>query len=60
MKIEVDYKTFRHITNKSESPALTRDEALNRHDYFLMRQTILCLAGKECNSKIKKMIESEV
>jgi hypothetical protein len=57
MRIDIDYKTFRSITDKSESPHLTSYEAMANHDYFIMRHTILCLAGKECNIKVKQMIK---
>jgi len=57
MRIDIDYKTFRRITKESEYPAINKEQSLTAHDYYIMRQTILCLAGKECNSKIKRMID---
>jgi hypothetical protein len=64
MIIDIDYNTFRRITNRSESPYGENYEdiydAITAHDYFIMRQTILCLAGKECNTKIKRMIKGGI
>jgi len=55
MKITVSAKQYRNIWKKAEDKNFP--DALVKRDHWIMAQTIACLGGKDCNVKIKKMIE---
>lgn len=53
MVIKVDYKGFKKLSKLADD---TNSDWQQRRDCWIARQTILALAGKDCNSKIKSLV----